>query len=107
LVTTTEDMNRFMQAFVNDEIFANPQTREAMFDWMDWEGETLDYGLGVMRIQGKTLTIWGHLGVGNAMMFYWPDGDVILTGTLNQQDIDSGKFISQILKAVENYQANQ
>jgi len=40
-------------------------------------------------------------------MFYWPNGDVILTGTLNQQDIDSGAFMSQILKAVESYQANQ
>jgi D-alanyl-D-alanine carboxypeptidase len=107
LVTTSEDMNRFMNAFVKDEIFTNPQTREAMFDWMDWEGDSLDYGLGIMRIQGKTLTVWGHLGVGNAMMFYWPDGDVILTGTLNQQDIDSGAFMSQILKAVRSYQENQ
>lgn len=105
LVTTTTDMNRFMNAFVKNEIFSNSQTREAMFDWMEWT-ETIDYGLGIMRIQGKTLTIWGHLGVGNAMMFYWPDGDVILTGTLNQQDINSGIFMSQILKAVENYQPN-
>jgi carboxyl-terminal processing protease len=91
-------------AFLNDDIFADPQTREAMFHWMDWECDTLDYGLGIMRIEGKTLSVWGHLGVGNAMMFYWPDGDVILTGTLNQQDINSGVLISQILKAVESFQ---
>lgn len=107
LVTTTEDMNRFMNAFVKNEIFTDPQTGEAMFDWLDWAGDTMDYGLGIMRIQGKTLTVWGHLGTGNAIMFYWPDGDVILTGTLNQQDVDSGAFMSQILKAVRSYQENQ
>ena len=107
VVTTAEDMNRFMQAYVKNEIFSDPQTRDLMFDWMDWEGETLDYGLGLMRIQGKTLMVWGHLGVGQAMMFYWPEGDVILTGTLNQQDVDSGVVISKILKAVGSYQENQ
>jgi len=108
LVTTTADMNRFMQSFVNDEIFANPETRAAMFDWVDWEGDdTLDYGLGVMRIQGKTLMVWGHLGVGQVLMYYWPDGDVILTGTLNQQDANGGAFMSRILKAIESYQENQ
>lgn len=107
LVTTAEDMNIFMNAFLNDQIFSNPESRETMFDWMPWNGDVYSYGLGIMRIQGKTLTIWGHLGVGNAMMFYWPDGDVILTGTLNQQDYDSGAFMTQILKAIESYQENQ
>jgi hypothetical protein len=107
VVTTTEDMNIFMNAFVKNEIFTNPETREAMFDWMDWEGDTLDYGLGLMRIKGKTLLVWGHLGVGNSMMIYWPDGDVILTGTINQQDYNGGLFISDILKGVESYQTNQ
>ena len=106
VVTTAEDMNRFMNAFVKNEIFSDPQTREAMFNWMDWEGDTLDYGLGIMRIQGKTLMVWGHLGVGNAMMIYWPDGDVILTGTLNQQYANPGTVISEIIKAVESYQQN-
>jgi CubicO group peptidase (beta-lactamase class C family) len=108
LVTTTEDMNRFMQAFVSDQIFSNAKSRAAMLDWINWEGDdTLDYGLGVMRIQGKTLMVWGHLGVGQVLMYYWPDGDVILTGTLNQQDANGGAFMSQILKAIESYQENQ
>jgi D-alanyl-D-alanine carboxypeptidase len=108
LVTTTEDMNCFMQAFVNDKIFVHRETREAMLNWIDWEGdETLDYGLGVMRIQGKTLEVWGHLGVGQVLMFYWPDGDVIITGTLNQQYANGGAILSQFLKAVRSYQENQ
>ena len=107
LVTTAEDMTRFMRAFVNNDIFANPDTRDAMFDWMPWEGDTLDYGLGLMRVKGKTLTIWGHMGVGQSFMFYWPDGDLTLCGTLNQQEADAGAFMSRVLKAVRSYQNPQ
>ena len=107
LVTTAEDMTRFMRAFVNNDIFANPDTRDAMFDWMPWEGDTLDYGLGLMRVKGKTLTIWGHMGVGQSFMFYWPDGDLTLCGTLNQQEADAGAVMSRVLKAVRSYQNPQ
>ena len=104
LVTTAEDMTRFLRAFVDNRIFAQPDTREAMLDWVLWQGDTVDYGLGVMRIRGKTFTLWGHLGVGQAFMLYWPDGDVTLCGTMNQNEVQIGPLLSQVLKAVESYQ---
>jgi len=103
LVTTAEDMTRFIRAFADNTIFDDPETRDSMFDWMPWQGDSLDYGLGLMRIKGKTLTVWGHLGVGQAFMFYWPDGDVTMCGTMNQNEVQVGGFMSKVLKAVESY----
>ena len=88
LVATVEDYNTFIRAFANNEIFADPATRETMFDWVDWpETNGLgQYGLGVMRINYEGIEVWGHAGVGQSFMFYWPDGDVTICGTLNQQE---------------------
>lgn len=106
LVTTAEDMARFLRAFVDNEIFANPDTREEMFDWMPWtqQGDRMDYGLGLMRIRGNKFTIWGHIGVGQAFMLYWPEGDVTLTGTLNQDELDVGVLLGPVLQAVQQFQ---
>ena len=103
LVSTTEDMTRFIRAFANDEIFAIPGTREAMFDWVVWEDGSLDYGLGVMQIKGKTLTIWGHLGVGQTFMFYWPEGNITLTGTMNQNEVQVGPLFNEVLMSIKSF----
>jgi len=104
LVTTTEDMARFMRAYADNEIFAQPDSRKAMFDWLPWQGEAMDYGLGVTRINGKMFTVWGHLGVGQAFMLYWPDGDVVLCGTLNQDEADPfGGLLGPVLSAIKSY----
>lgn len=108
LLTTTEDMTRFLQAFANNEIFAHPDTREMMFDWMPWQGDVFDYGLGVTRVNGKLFTVWGHLGVGQAFMLYWPAGDITLCGTLNQEEIDVfAHLLGPVLKATQGYQEQQ
>jgi D-alanyl-D-alanine carboxypeptidase len=108
VITTTEDMTAFLRAFANDEIFADPATRDAMFDWISWMGPTVDYGLGVIRLQDSSMgVLWGHLGVGQAFMFYWPEGDVTMCGTLNQDEVQIGSILKKVTAAVTRFRESQ
>ena len=86
IVATAEDYNTFIRALAHDEIFTDPASREAMLTWVSWPdmGEIAQYGLGVVFVSYEGIEFWGHDGVGEAFMFYWPEGDVTICGTLNQ-----------------------
>jgi D-alanyl-D-alanine carboxypeptidase len=96
LVATVEDYNTFIRAFAHNEIFANPETRDAMLDWVDWPeaGEEGKYGLGMMYVSYEGIEFWGHAGVGQSFMFYWPDGDVTICGTLNQEEAPTAFLVT-------------
>jgi len=92
LISTAEDLNRFLRAFVRNEIFDNPTTRDEMFLWVE-SGPFHTYGLGLSRVlfsrSGDPLhagldEVWGHTGSSDNFMYYWPDQDVTMIGTLNQ-----------------------
>lgn len=86
LVGTVEDYSTFLRAFADDEIFDNPASREAMLDGVPWpETGGGEYGLGVILINVDGIEIWGHSGVGGVFMYYWPEGDVTICGTINQE----------------------
>jgi len=93
LQSTTEDLNKFIKAFVRDEIFKNPGTKRQMMEWIEWTPGGAYYGLGIMRVvfaesgqkEYEHLSeIWGHSGASGAFMFYWPSKDVTICGTINQ-----------------------
>lgn len=106
LVTTTEDMTRFLRTFVDDQVFDDASSREAMFDWKPWLGPSVEYGLGVIRMHGQTITLYGHSGVGQSFMFYWPEGDVTICGTLNQDEVMVGPILNQVAKAVIRFRSS-
>ncbi len=106
LISTTEDLNRFLSAFVGNQIFRNSGTREAMLDWVD-SGPFHGYGFGVGlvdydRSESPAHTglgqIWGHAGSSQVFMYYWPSRDVTMIGTLNQ--IDSERSLYDILASI-------
>jgi D-alanyl-D-alanine carboxypeptidase len=92
LISTAEDLLLFMRAFVRNQIFKSPTTMEAMFQWVK-SGPFHNYGLGISRVlfdkshnpayEGLG-EIWGHTGSSDNFMVYWPEGDMITIGTLNQ-----------------------
>jgi hypothetical protein len=45
LVSTTEDLNVFLRAFVRNEIFSNSSTKNTMLTWVE-SGPLNNYGLG-------------------------------------------------------------
>ncbi|MCP4110552.1 MAG: serine hydrolase [Desulfobacteraceae bacterium] len=104
LQTTTEDMNRFIRAFVQNGIFADLSLKEDMLKWINL-GYGIYYGLGVSRIvfdeTGAELgEILGHDGVSNSFMMYWQNEDVTICGTLNQNQPEKAGWIDLILQVM-------
>jgi CubicO group peptidase (beta-lactamase class C family) len=110
LISTTSDLNRFLRAFVGNEVFEESTTRDTMFDWVE-SGPFHNYGFGISRVvfdmsddPGHTGLgeVWGHAGSSDNFAYYWPDQDMILVGTLNQIDCERGLYdkVAQIMRAV-------
>lgn len=90
LVTTAEDLSRFIRAFAEDRIFRDHASRDAMLTWTPTGEHGVQYGLGVRRFDLDQLgmpgfgELWGHTGFLKAFMLYWPKRQVSICGTLNQ-----------------------
>lgn len=90
LASTTEDLNRFVRAFVDDKIFQTAASKNAMLAWGNTSEPALKYGLGVARLDYSAIgingvgAIIGHDGFPGSFMFYWPEQDVTIVGTINQ-----------------------
>jgi len=100
MISTTEDLNRFMRSFVRGEIFDDPKTKGKMLDWVE-SGPFHNYGLGVSRVlydesevpgHAGLGEIWGHGGSSNCFMYYWPREDITMVGTLNQLDCEMNRY---------------
>jgi CubicO group peptidase (beta-lactamase class C family) len=99
LLSTTEDLNRFLRAFVRNEgVFEQPATRDRMFRWVD-SGAFHNYGFGISRVLLDSSghpgyvglgEVWGHTGSSDNFMYYWPSQDMTLIGTLNQLNCERG-----------------
>lgn len=110
LVSTAEDLARFLRAFVRNEIFAHPTTKDLMLSWSK-SGPYHGYGLGVSRIvYDESLAphhrglgeLWGHRGSSNNFLYYWPRHDLVVVGTLNQVDLPRNFYdmLALILHAI-------
>jgi len=106
LISTTEDLNRFLRAFVDDRIFRQPETRAQMLNWID-SGPFHGYGFGIGLVDFDRSDspahaglgqAWGHAGSSQNFMYYWPRFDVAMIGTLNQ--IDSQRSLYDIVASV-------
>lgn len=95
LVSTTEDLNRFLRSFVRGDVFADPRTKDAMLTWLE-SGPHNNYGLGVSRVRFDRFDdpsvrvlgdVWGHTGSSHNFMYYWPQEDITIVGTLNQMAV--------------------
>jgi D-alanyl-D-alanine carboxypeptidase len=100
MISTTEDLNRFLRAFIRGEIFDDPKTKGKMFDWVE-SGPFHNYGFGISRVlydesekpeHAGLGEIWGHGGSSNCFMYYWPEEDVTMVGTLNQLDCEMNRY---------------
>ncbi len=100
LISTTEDLKRFLRAFVRNEVFEDPTTRDEMFAWVE-SGPFHNYGFGISRVlfdrsgdprHAGLGEVWGHTGSSDNFMYYWPDKDTIMVGTLNQIDCERNLY---------------
>jgi len=100
LISTTEDLNRFLRAFAHNEIFDEPKTRDTMLAWVD-SGPFHGYGYGISLVDYDRSDdpahvgigrIWGHAGSSQNFMFYWPSRDITMISTLNQIDSERSRY---------------
>lgn len=110
LVSTTEDLNAFLRAFVSGEVFAASLTKAEMLAWVE-SGPRNNYGLGVSRVLFGRFDdpsvralgeVWGHAGSSHNFMYYWPREDVTIVGTLNQMAVatDLCDTVASIMMAI-------
>lgn len=101
LVSDGEDLSALWTALAADTLFADPATREAMFEFVptDW-GEDVDYGLGLIRVRldGDYGALWGHEGHGGSFAYVWPERELLLLGTVNQTDADPWDLLVDALE---------
>lgn len=94
IVSTMRDQIRFLRAFVGGELFSKASLERMTAQWRSIFSPLvpLSYGVGVMRF---SIPRWqspffpvpamiGHSGVFGAMLFYVPDRDLYIAGTVNQ-----------------------
>ena len=112
LVSTGSDLIKFQQALFSGKIIS-AETLQTMQHWVP-ETHGMEYGFGLRKIAFRKLfptlpdlTIIGHSGSTGSFMFYCPELDVYLAGTLNQTEevkesvVLMVKVLSLILKNAE------
>ena len=89
IVSTGKDLIIFMEALMDGEIVSN-ETLQAMQQWIP-ETQGMTYGYGLRKINFAELSpglpdweVIGHSGLNGTSMYYCPDLDIYLAGTLNQ-----------------------
>jgi len=109
LVSTSQDLIRFLKAF-NEDIIVRKDTRLAM---QHWTNETLgmEYGFGIRKVSFNTiyntdsnLKLIGHTGSTASFLWYCPELDTYIAGTLNQLEVSKStiRLVYDVLKTIEN-----
>ncbi|MDP2541820.1 serine hydrolase domain-containing protein [Tenacibaculum discolor] len=109
LVSTTQDLIRFLKAFNEDEIVKN----ETRLEMQHWTNETLgmEYGFGIRKLSFNTLydtdsnlQLIGHTGSTASFLWYCTQLDTYITGSLNQLEVSKNtlNLVYSILKIIEN-----
>jgi D-alanyl-D-alanine carboxypeptidase len=101
LFSTATETLQFLRALVTGELFDDPATARLMQqNWNPFAfslipiapGWPIEYGLAMMRFRSPSLlkpflsvpTLIGHTGASGSWLFYAPDSDLYITGTVDQ-----------------------
>ncbi len=106
LVSTSGDLNRFIRAFMQGELFKKDHL-ESLYDWRLLFGPGLFfYGIGVsmqpiklFKMKQGLIGHWGHSG---AFAFYYPQKDVYMSGTVNQF-VGHNQAVKVMLKVLKSF----
>jgi CubicO group peptidase (beta-lactamase class C family) len=92
IVSTVEDLRTFMYSLLHN-LLIQQETMQAMQDWIPDE-KGIYYGFGFMLFKLPELSpflsrypdIWGHAGSTGSYLYYCPELDTVLAGTMNQSE---------------------
>ena len=113
VVSTVDDSMRFLRAFFGGGLVPRPMLQEMQANWRRIFFP-LQYGTGVMRFCVPAIlsplrrypALIGHSGASGAFMFWCPQHDLFVAGTLNQVANRSLPF-RLMLKAITAFQAER
>ncbi|CAM1365511.1 conserved protein of unknown function [Tenacibaculum soleae] len=109
LISTTQDLISFLKAF-NEDLIVKKETRLAMQHWV-YETVGMKYGFGIRKVSFKELMhidtdlqLIGHTGSTASFLWYCPQLDTYISGSLNQLEASKNAMILvyEILKIIEN-----
>jgi CubicO group peptidase (beta-lactamase class C family) len=109
LISTTQDLIRFLKAY-NEDIILKKETRIKMQNWVD-ESLGMTYGFGIRKVSFKelfdedsSLEIIGHTGSTGSFLWYCPQLDTYISGTLNQLEASKNALVlvHDILDIINN-----
>ncbi len=123
LVSTAEDVQRFMEALVNGELL-QPETLNMMYVFVNGQGQynmpELEYGLGLMRNRlpvgpdangqprpAAASTVLGHIGgFGGFRSAVWsaPESGITIALGVNQAAMDPNTLATRVLDAILTHQ---
>ncbi len=122
LGSTADDLLRFMRGLIGGEVFENPEILDLMTEQWNRFGFSLnlrpvspnwpiEYGLAMMRFRiprafaplRPVPAVIGHTGATGSWLFYCPELDVYLTGTVDQVTAAGVpfQFIPKLLRVLE------
>lgn len=122
LNSTAGDLLRFMRALISGEAFNNQATGVTMREkWNQFgflispvaPGWPIEYGLGMMRFEMPRVftpfqsipAVIGHTGANGSWLFYCPDYDFYIAGTVSQVLAAAVpfRFIPKVLKVIGSH----
>lgn len=122
MVSTVEDMTAFMRALFGGKVFDGPATLQRMQErWIRFgfprdaaamraPSWPIEYALGLIRFRLPRLftplepmpAVLGHTGSTGSWMFYCPERDLYLSGTVDQATAGAVpyRFVPRLLRAL-------
>ena len=106
IVSTVEDLRTFIYALLHN-LLIQQETMRAMQTWIPNE-KGIYYGFGLMLFKLPELSpflfsypdIWGHPGSTGSYLYYCPELDTVLAGTMNQSEYEE-EHINVLLKVLD------
>jgi CubicO group peptidase (beta-lactamase class C family) len=101
LVSCSRDLAAFLFALADGRLIS-AESLSRMQQWRFTGVPDIYYGLGLIRLvlDDGWGELWGHDGYGNSFMYYWPEQDIAVIGTLNQTENDWWLLVEEILVMV-------
>tara|TARA_R110002124_G_scaffold138576_6_gene302137 strand:- start:67364 stop:68494 length:1131 start_codon:yes stop_codon:yes gene_type:complete len=109
LVSTTRDLIKFFEAYNHDKVVTK-NTRLTMQNWV-YETVGMEYGFGLRKVSFNELLdvetdlqLIGHTGSTASFLWYCPQLDTYIAGTLNQLEVSKStlNLVYEILKIIKN-----
>ena len=89
IVSTASDLNIFLRTLLKGNLFEKEETLKAMLNFENYSGLGLSgtkMGLGIFAERNKKTDaiLWGHDGAWGSVMYYEPENNIYISGTVNQ-----------------------